>query len=79
MLKLKIRSRKGSVREKVTLGPPSGNRSTAGDMITELRLKSGCFAMVSFLFSLGDDDDDSLQSSAKVLKKFQKEVPSVTA
>lgn len=62
----------------MTLGPPSGNRSTAGDIIMELRLKSGCFAMVSFLFSLGDDDD-SLQSSAKVLKKFQKEVPSVTA
>jgi hypothetical protein len=69
LLKWKILSRNGSSPENVTLGPPGGNLSTAGELSMVLREKSGDLEI--FL--------DPLQISAKVLKKFQNEVPSVTA
>lgn len=69
LLKWKILSRKGSFPEKVTDGPPGGKRRTAGELKGVSRLK---FGELEIFFA-------PLHTSAKVLKKFQKEVPSTTA
>jgi hypothetical protein len=69
LLKWKTLSRNGSSPENVTFGPPAGNLSTAGELNKVLREKSG--ELEIFL--------DPLHISAKVLKKCQNEVPSVTA
>lgn len=69
LVKWKIRSRNGSSPENVADGPPLGKRRMAGELKTVSRRKSGDLEI--FL--------DPLVISAKVLKKFQKEVPSVTA
>lgn len=69
LLKLNILSFNGASMENVTLGPPAGTLRTAGDIRTESLLKSGRFGIRLA----------PRQLAANVLKKFQKEVPSVTA